>query len=73
MATRRNSNGQTWKDHVRPYLKKALSEASRKWIVPKVKEKLCRDLGICVDKRNNLNIEIKKLRDAGAKILKGRK
>jgi len=63
---RMNKNGQTWKQHVAPYLKKALTEASRKWIVPKVKEQLCKRLGICMDKRDAMNKEIKGLRQKGA-------
>lgn len=63
---RQNKNGQTWKQHVAPYLKKALGEASRKWIVPKVKDQLCKRLGVCIGKRDAMNAEIKKLRQNGA-------
>lgn len=64
-----NKNGLTWKEHVRPFLKTALLTASKKWIVPKVKEQLCKRLGVCVEKRDNLNDEIRKLRDQGATII----
>jgi len=69
---RLNGKGQTWKQHVAPYLKKALLDASRKWIVPKVKEALCKKLGVCIEKRNGYNVEIKKLRQQGAQTKKGR-
>lgn len=31
MASKRNKSGKTWKEHAKPYLSRALKQASRTW------------------------------------------